>query len=101
MNWKDSIKNLNNILTNPKETASTLSRDDVELLLMETILAFLDSRLDLKTLLSVTKAIDKYSNISFSKDIHDSIQVILELESYSNNIVEILTDVLQDLLKAK
>ncbi len=99
MSWKDNIKNLNSTLNQPKETVPNLTNDDIELLLMETILAYIDNKIDLKTLIELAKAIKKYSVTIFSKKTDDSIQTILELKNYSNNIQEILTDVLQDLVK--
>lgn len=99
MDLKNSYEELNKVMVDPAKKVPSLLAEDIKLILVQAILAYIERKISFKVVLTVAKLIEQYSKIKLPITTDEAVKDIIELERHHDVIEEILTDVLQDLVK--
>ncbi len=83
------------ILSTPQKFVPLLSEKDTKVIMIETILEYIENKIDLKTLVTVANSIKQFTNVPLAKDIQNTIDEINSMHVIDDVLVDILEELIE------
>ncbi len=83
------------ILLTPEKIVPSLSKKEVKTILIETILAYTEKKIELKTLAKIANSIQEYSSVPLPKKIKEVVDEINSMYVIDDALVDILGELIK------